>query len=360
MEYVANPWRGAGLPHRENLLDGAVADDPAMVLHLLKFCPAHQPTPMVRADGMAAQLGLAELHFKDERGRMGLGSFKALGAAFAIAKQAHGLRGDALAHPDIASSALAGRTFVTASAGNHGMSVAAGARIFGARAVIYLPETVPAGFAARLRGMAAEVVIEGADYEASMAAAVRAAANNGWTLLSDSTWAACSTGRDVMEGYLAMAVEIVDQLDQAPSHVFLQAGVGGLAAGVCVYLRRKWDDAPHVIVVEPQQAPALMASIQAGRFVVAEGAGSIMGRLDCKEASHLALKLLARQADGFMLLTDGYVEETITKLSPLGLETSSSGGAGFAGLVAARDLGVPGIDANAKALVILSEGPADD
>ncbi len=360
MEYLSNPWRGAGMPHEDNLLSGDVANDPALVMHLLTLCPAHQPTELVTLDDLASDLGIAGLSVKDERGRMGLGSFKALGAAFAIAKRAHALFGDALADPEVAASALSGQTFVTASAGNHGLSVAAGARIFGARAVIYLAQTVPLGFAERLRGFGAEVVIEGDDYEASMAAAEKAAVDHGWSLLSDSTFKGCTTGQDVMEGYLAMASEIVAQIgDAVPSHIFLQAGVGGLAAGVTAYLRKTWGDTPQIFVVEPDAAPAIYQSIRAGRFVTTQGPSSNMGRLDCKEASHLALKSLARLADGFMLLSDQYVAETIEQLEPIGLQTSSSGGAGFAGLAAAKAARMQGLDESSRALVILSEGPAD-
>ena len=166
--------------------------------------------------------GAARVTIKDERGRMGLGSFKALGAAYAIAREA-AAAGGAL------PTALTGRTYVTASAGNHGLSVAAGARIFGAAAVIYLADTVPESFAARLRGMGAQVVRAGADYEASMVAAGHSAKAQGWTLLSDGSWPGyVDLPFRVMEGYRQIATEIVGQMTDRPTHVLLQAGVGGL------------------------------------------------------------------------------------------------------------------------------------
>ena len=111
-----------------------------------------------------------------------------------------------------------------------------------------------------------------------------------------------------------------------------------------------------MIVVEPDRAPALQASIAAGAPVWTDGPTSNMGRLDCKEPSHLALTALARDADGFLTLSDEYVSEAIAKLVPHGLETSPSGGAGFAGAVhMAAEMGP-----DARVLVILSEGPADD
>jgi len=131
------------------------------------------------------------------------------------------------------SEALAGRVFVAASAGNHGLSVAAGAQVFGARAVIYLADTVPEAFAELLRSKGAEVVRAGAIYEESMAAAQGAAAENGWTLLSDSSWEGYSApAHAVMAGYTVLAAEIADEIPDPPTHVLLQAGVGGLAAAM--------------------------------------------------------------------------------------------------------------------------------
>lgn len=320
--------------------------DPAPVQALLAQCPAAHVTPLVSADALAGEIGVGSLHIKDERGRMGLGSFKALGAAAAIAKAAQ-------------AGALDDVTFVTASAGNHGMSVAAGAKVFGAKSVIYLAETVPAAFANLLRDKGAEVVVEGADYEASMTAAAQAAEANGWRLLSDGTWDGYDVGADVMEGYLAMAAEVAEQIGEAPTHIFLQAGVGGLAASCAVYARRVWGDAPRIIVVEPDQAATLLRSIQAGAPTHAAGGDSSMGRLDCKDPSHIALKALARDADHFMALSDDVVETAIGKLAAHDLATSPSGGAGFAGLLTARAIHALGIDETSRVLLYLSEGPVD-
>lgn len=356
MTYITNPWRGTGLPPQSGLATGEVTVDDSLVLKLLSLCPAHARTPLTDLPDLAARLGLGSLHVKDERARMGLGSFKALGAAFSIAKTAFERLGDDISNPQKAKTALAGHVFVTASAGNHGLSVAAGADVFGARAVIYLAETVPSGFAQRLRDKGADVVVEGADYEASMAAAAKAATENGWRLLSDSTWQADISGRDVMEGYLALSAEIFEQYAPAPTHIYLQAGVGGLAAAVAASARKHWGEDVQIVVVEPEAAPALQASISAGKPLATQGPASNMGRLDCKEPSHLALKALARDADGYLTLSDSDVARDIEPLVAYGLQTSPSGGAGFAGVVAqAASLG-----AQSRVLVILSEGPADD
>jgi diaminopropionate ammonia-lyase len=176
MHILENPFRGKGMD--EGVLAGAPwpSVDAEAVRNLLGRCPAAAETPLRQVDGFGA-----ELWIKDERGRMGLGSFKALGAAYVIAHDAAATGAEDMAN------ALKGRTYVTASAGNHGLSVAAGAHVFGARAVIYLSELVPEWFADKLRAKGAEVVRDGVDYEASMVAAGRAATDNDWTLLSGSS-----------------------------------------------------------------------------------------------------------------------------------------------------------------------------
>ena len=343
---MENPFRGAGLG------DGALTpcDDGAGIARLLRECPAHAPTPLHGARRLAKDAGVAALWIKDERGRMNLGSFKALGAAYAIARHAEAEVGKRKCHWN---AALAGRTYVTASAGNHGLSVAAGAQIFGARAVIYLSDTVPEAFADRLREKGADVVRDGADYEASMSAAADAAKLNDWTLLSDSSWPGYTDmPYRVMEGYLQLAAESVDQMTDTPTDILLQAGVGGLAAAVAAYARRTWRDAPRIIVVEPEAAPALWDSIAAGRVVDSTGPVSSMGRLDCKTPSMIALNGLARDADAFVLISEDEAQAALPVLARHGFETTPSGGAGLAALLAGLDL-----EPDAHVWAILSEGP---
>lgn len=351
-QILQNPWRGQGLagPGADVPWPLAGAGD---VAALLAHCPLHQPTPLVDLPELAARAGVARLLLKDERGRMGLGSFKALGAAHAIARAAAArvqMQGGDWA------GALAGQVYVTASAGNHGLSVAAGARVFGARAVIYLAHPVPEGFAARLRAKGAEVRRAGADYAASMEAAAAAAAAEGFTLLSDSSWPGYSApALRVMEGYVQLAAEVAAVVEAAPSHIILQAGVGGLAAAVAAHARQVWGDAPVIIVVEPAAAPALIESIRAGRMVETAGPVSCMGRLDCKAPSLIALKGLARDADFFATLTEAEAEAGAAALAAQGLESTPSGAAGVAALLSGLDLGPQA--AGARVLAILSEGP---
>ena len=348
MQILKNPIKGTGVPEGPTMEPGELVTDPTNALSLFARCPDAAPTPLVSSAVLAELCGVGSVLIKDERTRMGLGSFKALGAAFAIAK-----------HYAVAGGKLTGHTFICASAGNHGLSVAAGARVFGARSIVYLAETVPEAFAQRLRGEGAEVVREGPVYEDSMAAAEKAAAENGWTLLSDSSWLGyAEPARDVMEGYLIMTAEVADDLAEPPTHVFLQAGVGGLAAGSAAAVRHFWGDAPTIIVVEPDAAPCLLASVEAGGPVTVPGPVSSMGRLDCKTPSHLALRYLAREADYFVALSDTAVEESLALLAQHGFHSTPSGAAGLATLHQLGDQRAElGLNAGSRVLTYLSEGP---
>ena len=316
----------------------------------LGACPAHQATSLIALPTLAAELGVAEVHIKAEWSRMGLGSFKALGGGYAVARliraRAEAALGRAVEPRDLsdpAVRALAGnQTMACASAGNHGLSVAAAARAFGARAIVYLAETVPEPFARRLRAKAAEVRREGAIYEDSMARATSEAGVQGWDLISDSSWPGYSqTPLNVMRGYTVLLAEAAETLEQAggpASHVFVQAGVGGLAAAAAAYLRDRWGEAFKFIVVEPEGAPCLLESVRQGRFAHIEGAPTTLGRLDCKEPSLIAFELLSNLADAFVLISDAQADQAAERLAAMGAPVSSCGAAGAAGLLAiARD-----------------------
>ena len=342
MNMLRNPFRGRGLDHADLAGMPLPSVDAARAVALTRRCPMAAETPLLDLPDLAAELGVAGIRVKEERGRMGLGSFKALGAAYVIAT-------------DAAEGRLAARGYVTASAGNHGMSVAAGAAAFGARAVVYIAETVPAAFARRLAERGAEVRREGPTYEDSMAAAARAARDEGLELLSDSSWPGYhARPHRLMEGYLVLMDETIRAMD-APSHIFLQAGVGGLAGACAALARQAWGDGPVIVVTEPEAAPALQASIAAGGPVTAPGPVSAMGRLDCKEPSLIALKGLARDADWFQTISEAEGQAGSDRAAALGLPSTPSGAAGLAGLLAAA--AELGLDASSRVLLILSEGP---
>ncbi len=289
---------------------------------------------------------------------MRLGSFKALGGAFAVAQMISDASDETDLLSEKARDVAEGMTFITASAGNHGLSVAAGARVFGARAVIVLCSSVPEGFANRIRALEAEVVRVDGTYEDSVAHAISAASAYGWYLLADGSWEGYTERPAlVMEGYTVLAEECRTEFaagGQWPSHVFLQAGVGGLAAAVAGHIREFWAEQPQIIVVEPEAAPCLMESVKAEQMTRVDGSVSNMGRLDCKDASLIAYLSLRQDADTFITVSDHDALAAVATLAKHGIASTPSGAASLAAL---KNL-APGM--SSRCMFIVTEGPEGD
>ncbi len=326
-------------------------------LAMLKECPVYAPTPLVALDALAAELDVGTLWAKDETRRMRLGSFKALGGAFAVAQMIADAAGTSdLLRPE-ARKAAAGMTFITASAGNHGLSVATGARIFGARAVVVLPAAAPIAFERRIGAAGAEVLRINGTYEQSVAHALAEAEGKGWLLLADGSWEGyVERPALVMEGYTVVAHECRAALEMQgawPTHVLLQAGVGGLAASFAAHIREFWPAQPTVVVVEPEAAACLLHSMEEGRLTRADGPVSNMGRLDCKDASLIAFEALRSDADIFTTVSDAEAAAAAVTLARHGIRTTPSGAAALAALA---NLDLP---SDSRCLLVVSEGPEE-
>ena len=353
--FVENSYFGNGFPDDPILKNNKmiVRTDVDNVRKVVAACLKPEISPLIDSN-LAKKNGINSLWFKDERNRLGVGSFKAIGASYVMAHEAINKIGYDFSEEELRSS-LKGRTFVTASAGNHGISLAYGAQQFGAKAIIYLSKTVPSNFFGYIESFGAEVVIEGKNYEASMAAAEQAANRNDWTLLSDSTWEGYSAGIDVMAGYLVMASEAFEQCPETPTHIFLQGGIGGYPASVAACARKYYGDKPKIVIVEPTEGRVLQASIEVGKAIESPGEVSNMGRLDCKVASLGALSSLAQTANYFMTITDEEATACLPELEENGLQTSESGGAGYAGLLKCIQNNGCEIGPDSKVLLILTE-----
>ncbi len=253
---------------------------------------------------------------KDESSRFGLGSFKALGGAYAVAIVLSGelsRRGVALS---TSAEALAGgqyssttesMTVTCATDGNHGRSVAWGARRFHCRCVIFVHETVSQGRVDAIAAFGATVIRVPGTYDDAVREAHRQAHAEGWFVVSDTSYPGYTeVPRDVMQGYRLMADEAADQWSgPPPTHVFVQAGVGGAAAAVSVQIRARFGTAPRLIVVEPERAACLFASALAGAATAVGGSlDTIMAGLACGEPSLLAWQELERAAFAFMTIPD--------------------------------------------------------
>jgi diaminopropionate ammonia-lyase len=391
--HFANPkaWRAAGGSFPDPGPDPGVVPAAAAdrAFQEIAAWPGYGPTPLVALPGLAAAAGLGALHYKDEGGRFGLGSFKALGGAYAVlrllAQRLQAGQGSAA----VDGAALrSGRyractraiTVTTATDGNHGRSVAWGAKQFGCRCVVYIHAEVSAGREAALRDQGAEVVRVDGNYDASVARCAADAAANGWTVVSDTSWAGYrDIPRDVMAGYSVMVTEMVEQLADTvptaipaaiPTHVFVQGGVGGIAGTIAELFAKQWQERrPRFLVVEPALAPCLYASAQAGRPTAVEiREETLMAGLSCGEVSLLGWDILAGGADDFLTIDESLVAPAMQLLAaaPFGDPAVVAGESAVAGLAAvlaaAQNPALKealGLDASSRVLTIGTEGATD-
>ncbi len=338
---------------------------------------ARGATPLHDLPELAARLRVARLCVKDESQRSPLGSFKALGAPIALVRQILRL------HPGFEPTAvLAGRyaaqladyTVISATDGNHGRALAAAARDAGCRCQIVLHAQVSLEREQAIADCGAQIVRIPGNYDDSVAEAARLAAAHGWQVISDTSYDGYEEiPRDVMQGYGTIAEEVVQQTGArageagAFTHVLLQGGVGGLAAGLASYW---WEfhgaDRPRFIVVEPAQADCLLQSALAGRAAKATGSvDSVMAGLACGEASPLAWRFLQPSVDDFMTIEDDQAVAAMRVLAEGGahdipIVAGESAAAGLAALQALRaDAALSaqtGLDAQARVLIVNTEG----
>lgn len=336
---------------------------------LLALCPAHAPTPLVDLPDLAAALGVASVLVKDE-GRRPLGSFKALGGVYAGLRalaRAAGLPVEALLDP---AHGYAPPSLVCASDGNHGLAVAAAARLAGAKSYVFLPRTVSEARIARIVAKGAEVVRVEGTYDDAVRAAAEAARDKGYLLIADTADDPFDpVVADVMAGYRVIADEIRDELAAAarssPTHLFVQAGVGGLAAAMAEGLSAALVPPARIVVVEPERAACVGAALAAGRVRRVPGAlETSAAMLSCGEASAPALTVLLRKGATAMAVSEAALLAAPGFLSANGGPlTTPSGAAGLAGLrVALADAALCerfALGGSSRVLLMVTEGPSD-
>lgn len=344
--------------------------------------PGYAPTPLLALDALARQMGIGQLLYKDERSRFGLGSFKALGGAYAVANVLRNQVKDARALTQVSSrdllsgafaDVISAATVTCATDGNHGRSVAWGARLFGCRCVIFVHEHVSQGRRDAIAQYGAEVREVKGNYDDAVRHAATTAAAEGWTVVSDTSYPGYrDIPLDVMHGYGVMAAEIVQQMAgvDPPTHVLAQAGVGALAAAVCANFWLQWGQRrPQFVVVEPTSADCVYRSLEAGRPVVVGGAlDTVMAGLACGEVSELAWEILRGGAQAAVAVDDAYALDAMRLLArPVASDppivAGETGGVGLAALLAARDhpdiWRLLGLNAQSRVLLLGSEGDTD-
>lgn len=338
--------------------------------------PGYAPTPLLDLPDVAAAARVGRVAYKDEGGRFGLGSFKALGGAYAVMR----LLQAELATRGVANAATAAAlmdgthkdatgaiTVTCATDGNHGRSVAWGAQRFGARCVIFVHETVSQGRRDAIATWGAEIRVVPGNYDDAVREAQKQADAHAWFVVSDTSYAGYTeVPRDVMQGYRVMAEEAAEQFGAAPTHVFIQGGVGGVAAAVSVQMRARFGAGTKVIVVEPDKAACLLASAEAGQPTTVPGdLDTLMAGLACGEPSLLAWQELERAAFAFMAVPDSSAVACMKALAVRkpAVVAGESAVAGMAGLLLGAGepfaRGALGLEDSSRVLLFGTEGATD-
>ncbi len=367
---ASTPVPGAYPSRLEALFPRALSD---AAIAEIRAWPGYAPTPLLSLDRISGALGLSAVLYKDESKRFGLGSFKALGGAYAVIRLMADRLGLSTAEIRAGRAGERGKaiTVTTATDGNHGRSVAWGAKLGGCRCRVYIHAAVSEGRAKAIEALGAEVVrIEGS-YDDAVRICTQESARNGWQMVSDTSFEGyLEIPRQVMAGYTLLAREAIEQAGEPFTHVFIQAGVGGLAAAMAI---RFWmelgEKRPRLVIVESEHAACVLASARRGRATpVRIRHETMMSGLSCGAVSLLAWEILRRAASHFVTIPDAPVPATMRMLASGAagggnIEAGECSAAGplaliatccNAGLRAAMEL-----DTSSRVLLIGTEGATD-
>ena len=262
----------------------------------------YQPTPLESLNKLSKELNLKNIFYKDESKRFGLKSFKALGGAYAVEKITKGEKGI---------------TVSTATAGNHGKSVAWGAQNLGLDCKIFISENVSETRADEMRNLGAEVIRVKGNYENSLNVCKEESKKKNWEIIQDVAWPDYElVPKFTMAGYSTMIKEISVQTNEYITHIFMQAGVGGMAAGLIAGVANYFKKVPKIIIVEPENANCVMRSIKNNSPTRVDiKKESIMGGMSCGEVSLVPWQILKNSVNSCISVSDKFVSQTVAMLA---------------------------------------------
>lgn len=278
--------------------------------------PVYQKTPLISLKNTAKELGLGDILIKDESFRFGLNAFKVLGGSFAIGNfmaQKIGKNIDDITYNELISQetrrALGEMTFVTATDGNHGRGVAWTARALKQKSVVYMPKGSAKERLDNILSEGAEAFITNMNYDDAVRFAHKQAEEKGWIMVQDTAWAGYEDiPLWIMQGYGTMAYEAYTQMEENPTHIFLQAGVGSMAGAVTAFFAAIYEgDCPLITIVEPNKADCIYrtAEAQDGELHCVTGEmDTIMAGLACGEPCSIGWEILREYADNFISCPD--------------------------------------------------------
>ena len=288
---------------RNDILNILTEEDIDEAYKIISNWENYAPTPLLLLDKLSTELKLKRIFYKDESKRFHLKSFKALGGSYAVEKITKG-------NKEIVIS--------TATAGNHGRSVAWGSKKLGLKCKIFISEYVSETRAEAMRDFGADVIRVKGNYEDSLNECIKQSNQNNWQIVQDVAWKNYMlVPKLTMAGYSVMMKEISEQINnQKVSHIILQAGVGGMAAAMVAGLARYLNHVPQIIIVEPDSAACVLASINTGKIEkISIEKESIMGGMSCGEVSLVPWQILKKSVNYCVTVSDDYISKTIKYLA---------------------------------------------
>ena len=287
---------------RNKILDTLSKKDIDDAYSSISSWEGYSPTPLIQLNKLSKELGLNKIFYKDESNRFDLKSFKALGGAYAVEKVSEG-------NKDI--------VVATATAGNHGRSVAWGARRLGLKCKIFISEFVSDARGQAMADLGADVVKVKGNYEKSLIECIKQSTTHNWQIVQDVAWKDYMlVPKFTMAGYTVMMREIIDQIENDQiTHVILQAGVGGMAGAMVAGIARYLDYIPTTIVVEPDSAACVLESIRNGKIEKIDiKRESLMGGMSCGEVSLVPWQILKNSVKYCISLPDDDIAKTMKLL----------------------------------------------
>ena len=350
--------------------------------------PQYSVTPLAKLDALAKRLGLGNLFVKDESYRFGLNAFKVLGGSFAMARYIAGEVGKSIAEMNYAyltseqfRKDFGQATFFTATDGNHGRGVAWSANKLGQKAVVHMPKGTTKMRFDNIAKEGADVTIEELNYDDCVRlAAKEAEATEHGVIVQDTAWDGYEEIPSwIMQGYSTMAQEAVDQMRalevNRPTHVFVQAGVGSMAAAVVGFFVNAFpSDPPRFVIIEAESAACLYKGAcqkDGSPAIVGGDLPTIMAGLACGEPNTIGWDILRNHADAFLACPDWVSAKGMRMLAaPLkGDPAVTSGESGAVGMgVVATLMEDPayaelkdalGLDRSSTVLLFSTEGDTD-
>jgi len=342
---------------KEKILQILSAEDIDVAYKTVSSWDNYLSTPLISLNKLNEKLKLNKIFYKDESKRFHLKSFKALGGAYAVEKIIKGNDKNVIS---------------TATAGNHGRSVAWGAQKNGLECKIFISEFVSESRAKVMRNFGADVIRVKGNYEDSLNECIMQSNKNNWQIVQDVAWEDYKlVPKLTMAGYSVMMKEISEQIkNEKISHVILQAGVGGMAAAMVAGIARYLDYIPQIIVVEPDSAACVLESINKGKIEkISIEKESIMGGMSCGEVSLVPWEILKNSVHFCVTVSDDYISKTVKYLANkefsndkiIGGECSTPGIVSLAGLNNDDETRKKiNLNENSNVLIFGCEGDADE